>query len=60
MQKTINKIQELTIHQHKSIIIFIIADDCFFLDVNTKNFPTPSNVVEIKDEEFEKFLNKVG
>ena len=38
MQKTINKIQELTIHQHKSIIIFIIADDCFFLDVNTKNF----------------------
>ena len=38
MQKTINKIQELTIHQHKSIIIFIIADDCFFLDVNTKKF----------------------
>ena len=32
----------------------------FIKDVNTKKFPTPSNVVEIKDEEFEKFLNKVG
>ena len=32
----------------------------FIKDVNTKKFPTPSNIVEIKDEEFEKFLNKVG
>ena len=28
-------------------------------DVNTKQFPTKSNIVEIEDEEFEKFLNKV-
>ena len=32
----------------------------FIKDVNTKKFPTPSNIVEIKDDEFEKFLNKVG
>ncbi len=32
----------------------------FIKDVNTKKFPSPSNIVEIKDEEFEKFLNKVG
>ena len=32
----------------------------FIKDVNTKKFPTPSNIVEIKDEEFEKFLNKIG
>ena len=31
----------------------------FVKDVNTKQFPTKSNIVEIKDEEFEKFLNKV-
>ena len=29
-------------------------------DVNTNKFPTKSNIVEIKDEEFDKFLNKVG
>ena len=29
-------------------------------DVDNKKFPTKSNIVEIKDEEFEKFLNKVG
>ena len=32
----------------------------FIKDVNNKEFPTPSNIVEIKDEEFEKFLNKIG
>ena len=32
----------------------------FIDDVKTKKFPTSSNIVEIKDEEFEKFLNKVG
>ena len=31
----------------------------FVKDVSTKQFPTKSNIVEIKDEEFEKFLNKV-
>ena len=29
-------------------------------DVKTRKFPTPSNIVQIKDEEFENFLNKVG
>ena len=29
-------------------------------DVNTNKFPTISNIVKIKDEEFDKFLNKVG
>ena len=32
----------------------------FIKDVNNKKFPTKSNIVEIKDDEFEKFLNKVG
>ena len=32
----------------------------FIDDVKTKKFPTTSNIVQIKDEEFEKFLNKVG
>ena len=32
----------------------------FIDDVKTKRFPTSSNIVQIKDEEFEKFLNKVG
>ena len=32
-----------------------------FIDyVKTKKFPTSSNIVQIKDEEFEKLLNKVG
>ena len=32
-----------------------------FIDyVKTKKFPTSSNIVQIKDEEFDKFLNKVG
>ena len=32
----------------------------FVKDVYTNKFPTKSNIVEIKDEEFDKFLNKVG
>ena len=32
----------------------------FIKDVNNREFPTKSNIVEIKDEEFEKFLNKIG
>ena len=32
----------------------------FINDVNAKKFPTSSNIVEIKDEEFEKFLNKIN
>ncbi len=32
----------------------------FVKDINTNKFPTKSNIVEIKDEEFDKFLNKVG
>ena len=32
----------------------------FISDVKEKKFPTPSNIVEIKDEEFEKFLNKIN
>ncbi len=32
----------------------------FIDDVKTKKFPTSSNIVQIKDEEFEKLLNKVG
>ena len=32
----------------------------FIDDVKTKKFPTNSNIVKINDEEFEKFLNKVG
>ncbi len=32
----------------------------FVDDVKTKKFPTSSNIVQIKDEEFEKLLNKVG
>ena len=32
----------------------------FINDVKTKKFPTSSNIVQIKDEEFEKFLNKVS
>ena len=32
----------------------------FIVDVKTKKFPTSSNIVQIKDEEFEKLLNKVG
>ena len=32
-----------------------------FIDyVKTIKFPTSSNIVQIKDEEFEKLLNKVG
>ena len=31
----------------------------FVKDVNTKQFPTKSNIVEIKDKEFEKFLDKI-
>ena len=32
----------------------------FIKDVNNREFPNTSNIVEIKDEEFEKFLNKIG
>ena len=32
----------------------------FIDDVKTKKFPTSSNIIQIKDEEFEKLLNKVG
>ncbi len=32
----------------------------FIDDVKTKKFPTFSNIVEIKDEEFEKLLNKIN
>ncbi len=32
----------------------------FIDDVKSKKFPTSSNIVQIKDEEFEKFLNKVS
>ena len=32
----------------------------FIDDVKTRKFPTSSNIVQIKDEEFEKFLDKVG
>ena len=32
----------------------------FIDDVKTKKFPTSSNIVQIKDEEFEKLINKVG
>ncbi len=32
----------------------------FIKHVKTKKFPTSSNIVKIKDEEFEKFLNKIG
>ena len=32
----------------------------FIDEVKTKRFPTSSNIVQIKDEEFEKFLDKVG
>ena len=32
----------------------------FIDDVKTKKFPTSSNIVEIKDDEFEKLLNKIN
>jgi len=32
----------------------------FIKDVNSKKFPTSSNIVKIKDEEFEKFLDKIS
>ena len=32
----------------------------FIKDVDNKKFPTKSNIVKIKDDEFEKFLNKIG
>ncbi len=32
----------------------------FIDEVKTKKFPTSSNIVQIKDDEFEKLLNKVG
>ena len=32
----------------------------FIDEVKTKKFPTSSNIVQIKDEEFERLLNKVG
>ncbi len=32
----------------------------FIDDVKTRKFPTSSNIVQIEDEEFEKFLNKVS
>ena len=32
----------------------------FVTDVNNKSFPTPKNIVGIEDNEYEKFLNKVG
>ena len=32
----------------------------FVNDVNNKSFPTPKNIVNIADNEFEEFLNKVG
>ena len=37
----------------------IEAVKTFVKDVNTKQFPTKSNIVEIKDKEFEKFLDKI-
>ena len=32
----------------------------FISDVNTKKFPSKSNIVKINDDEFEKFLNKIS
>jgi 3-methyl-2-oxobutanoate hydroxymethyltransferase len=32
----------------------------FVNDVNSKEFPTPKNIVGIEDNEYEKFLNKIG
>ena len=32
----------------------------FVNDVNSKEFPTPKNIVSIKDNEYEKLLNKIG
>ena len=32
----------------------------FVNDVNNSSFPTPKNIVNIEDNEYEKFLNKVG
>ena len=32
----------------------------FVQDVNTKKFPTRSNIIEIKDDEFDKFLSKIN
>ncbi len=32
----------------------------FVNDVNSKEFPTPKNIVGIPDNEYEKFLNKIG
>tara|TARA_X000000950_G_C13850352_1_gene634222 strand:+ start:89 stop:916 length:828 start_codon:yes stop_codon:yes gene_type:complete len=32
----------------------------FVQDVNTKKFPTRSNIIEIKDDEFDIFLNKIN
>ena len=32
----------------------------FVQDVNTKKFPTRSNIIKIKDDEFDKFLSKIN
>jgi ketopantoate hydroxymethyltransferase len=32
----------------------------FVNDVNSNEFPTPKNIVGIEDNEYEKFLNKIG
>tara|TARA_Y100000768_G_scaffold386727_1_gene375863 strand:+ start:160 stop:987 length:828 start_codon:yes stop_codon:yes gene_type:complete len=32
----------------------------FINDINTKKFPSQSNIVKIKDDEFEKFLKKIS
>lgn len=38
MQKKINKIYKLNIHQYKSYVDFILTDNYFSLDFNSKNF----------------------
>ena len=38
MQKKINKIHKINIHQYKSYVDFVLADDYLTLDFNSKNF----------------------
>lgn len=38
MQKKINKIHKINIHQYKSYVDFVLADDYLTLNFNSKNF----------------------
>ena len=60
MQKKINKIHKINIHQYKSYVDFVLTDDYLTLDFNSKNFDlrtrVPSQYLS-KDIEIRKLLS---